>query len=84
MTDVNLAYLEKEWLRNKRAECALKNFQRWPDKKLKRVLRHHDETPNGIGDRETWWRDEFDYLLGFYGIVEIAAMIGFVREFSWP
>src|ERR1043166_3959743 len=78
MSDLNLRYLEKQWLSRQPAERALKRMRRSSDKKLAVLLRHHDE--EGISDRETWIRDDFDFLLGFYSIIEIAMMIGFVRK----
>src|SRR5213594_2451024 len=80
MINRNLGYLEREYFRRTSASIAFANFAKWSDDRLRCVLRHHDETEEGISDSETWWRDEFDYLLAFYGIVEIAVMIGFVAE----
>jgi predicted RNA-binding protein with RPS1 domain len=74
----NLAYLEKQWLEATSAREALSNFHKWSAGKRKWVLRHHDE--GDISDEETWLRDDFDYLLGFYSLVEIAVTIGFVDE----
>lgn len=78
MKNPNLYYLEKEWLKGHDAEKALNNFSKWNKQQLASVLRHHKEA--AISDEETWRRDEFDYLLTFYSIVEIAIMIGFVQE----
>jgi predicted RNA-binding protein with RPS1 domain len=78
MSDQNLSYLQVEYFKNTAAAKAYSNFQKWTDDRLCKVLRHHDE--KDISEMETWQRDEFDYLLGFYGIVEIAAMIDFVDE----
>jgi hypothetical protein len=81
MRDRNLEYLCDEYLFGTSAGVAYRNFQRWDDDRLGVVLRHHNQTDKeGLSDEETWRRDEFDYLLGFYGIVEIAAMIGFVGK----
>ncbi len=78
--DLNLRYLEKQWLSGQPAERALRRMLGPSDKTLAVLLRHHDETDEGISDRETWIRDDFDFLLGFYSIIEIAMMIGFVSE----
>jgi Bacterial RNA polymerase, alpha chain C terminal domain len=78
--DLNLRYLEKQWLTRLPAERAFRRMRGTSDKTLATWLRRHDETEEGISDRETWIRDEFDFLLGFYSIVEIAMMIGFVSE----
>ena len=40
------------------------------------LLRHHDE--QGITDRETWQRDQFDELIHYYSIMEIAALIDLI------
>jgi hypothetical protein len=79
MSDINLRYLEKLWLRMPQIVSALKNYSNWSDEKLFRILRHH-EIGDGISDSESWLRDEFDFLLSFYGIIELATMIGFVGE----
>jgi hypothetical protein len=42
------------------------------------LLRHHDEEQ--ITDDETWQRDEFDDLLAYYGILEIASLVGYIDE----
>jgi hypothetical protein len=78
--DLNLRYLEKEWLSGQPAERALRRMRGLSDKRLAVLLRHHDETEEGINDRDTWIRDDFDFLLGFYSIIEIAVMVGFVRK----
>lgn len=43
---------------------------------LARLLRHHDDDP--ISDKETWERDNFDYLLGFFSMVEVGCLAGFL------
>src|SRR5439155_24201279 len=78
--DLNLRYLEKQWLAGQPAERALRCMRKSSDKTLSILLRHHDETEEGVSDRETWIRDDSDFLLGFYSIIEIAMMIGFVLE----
>ncbi len=75
---VNLLYLEREWLHGFPAEAGLQKFAHLTKADRQRVLRHHSEA--AVRDRETWLRDEIDYLLGYYGIIEIAMMIGFVDE----
>jgi hypothetical protein len=45
---------------------------------LFKLLRHHDEPPRWISDKETRRRDAFDYLLEYYGILEIASLIAYV------
>lgn len=80
MNDLNLRYLEKRWLSLPQVVAALRTFSKVPAAKLHHILRHHDETDEGISDAETWIRDEFDFLLSFYGIVEVGLMIGFVKE----
>lgn len=72
----NLNYLEKQWLTGQAAERALRHFRKLPPGKRRWMLRHHDEKV--IAANETWIRDDFDYLLGFHAIVEIALTIGFV------
>jgi hypothetical protein len=44
---------------------------------LARLLRHHGERPID-SEREIWQRDSFDFLVAFYGILEIASIIGYV------
>jgi hypothetical protein len=45
---------------------------------LAHLLRHHDD--EAISDRETWWRDAFDYLLEYYSLLEIASLIRYVPD----
>ena len=82
MKDLNLAYLEKRCFSKTTAPKALRIFSNASDEDLFTLLRFHEETKDGISDDETWERDYFDMLISFYGTVEIAAMIGFVRDFS--
>lgn len=76
MKDPNLGYLENRWLKGSSADKAVEHFSKSADLKLWHLLRHHEQ--EGITEGETWLRDAYDYLLGFYGVVEIASMIGFV------
>ncbi|MDQ6892329.1 MAG: hypothetical protein M3167_06575 [Acidobacteriota bacterium] len=46
---------------------------------LATLLRHHDETSGGISDAQTYQRDEFDYLIAFYGLVELACILGVIE-----
>jgi len=46
---------------------------------LRWLLRHHDE--EGITDTESWKRDEVDYLLEYYSLLEIACTLNLV---PWP
>jgi hypothetical protein len=78
--DPNLRYLERHWLLGQPAERGLRYIRKASDKTLSVLLRHHDDTDEGISDRETWLRDDVDFLLGFYSIIEIALMIKFVGE----
>lgn len=43
---------------------------------LGKLLRHHDERQ--ISDAETWDRDGFDFLLAYFGMVEVGCLSGFV------
>src|SRR5438552_2461905 len=74
----NLTYLSKHWLGWTAETEAASNIRKWTAGERKWVLRHHDE--ENITDEETWLRDYFDNLLGFYSIVEIAVTIGFVSD----
>jgi hypothetical protein len=47
------------------------------DVDLSTLLRHHEERV--ITVEETWLRDDFDYLLAFYSVLEIAALIEFIK-----
>jgi hypothetical protein len=76
----NLMLLQKTWLLNRPAERGLRRVERWTGKRLAHLLRHHDE--KSISNSETWLRDDVDYLLGFYAILEIALMIRFVEDVS--
>jgi len=80
MSAQNLIYLEKNWLMATSAKDALTHFRKLSPGERKWLLRHHDE--EGINNDETWQRDDFDYLIGFYSIVEIAVTVGFVGELS--
>lgn len=46
---------------------------------LKRLLRHHEEEPISE-QKEIDMRDDFDYLLAYYGLVEIAALVELVPD----
>jgi hypothetical protein len=63
----------------RRASALVRRAMEGADKEtyLKRLLRHHNE--KAITDPETWLRDEFDYLLSFYSILEIAALLGLIE-----
>lgn len=39
---------------------------------LDRLLRHHSEEP--ISDAETWTRDHFDFLIGYFSMVEVGCI----------
>jgi hypothetical protein len=41
------------------------------------LLRHHEEWD--ISEGETWDRDNFDYLLAFFSMVEVACQAGFLK-----
>jgi hypothetical protein len=43
---------------------------------LYNLLRHHDE--ESISDGDTWLRDDFDYLIAFFSMVEVARLARFV------
>jgi len=79
--DNNFQFLVRRYLKGTPARRAVANFKRWSRSELRSTLRPHDEeTVSGV---ETDWRDEFDYLLSFYGVLEIAALIGFIpRQFE--
>jgi hypothetical protein len=47
-------------------------------KRLKRLLRHHDE--GLVSNEDTYRRDAIDYLLAYYGIVEMACFFGLLTE----
>jgi hypothetical protein len=40
------------------------------------LLRHHDE--ERVSDADTWKRDEFDELLHFYSVMEIASLLDLI------
>ena len=48
------------------------------DTKLAKTLRHHAETGGHIHWTETYVRDGFDYLLSYYGLIEIGTLVGLV------
>ena len=47
-------------------------------KYMRRLLRHHEEKT--ITNSETWKRDSFDYLLGYYSMLELALVTRFVEN----
>jgi hypothetical protein len=78
LKEINLADLRRTYFEGSSAPRALRILQSRTPASLCRVLRHHDE--GEISDRETWERDAFDYLLGFYSAVEIASLMDIVPE----
>ncbi|MEW5918829.1 MAG: hypothetical protein AB1762_20675 [Gemmatimonadota bacterium] len=47
---------------------------------MRDLLRHHDETEGYVHWSETLVRDGFDYVLSYYGLVEIAALTGLMPK----
>ena len=45
---------------------------------LENLLRHHEEKE--ISDGETWTRDDFDFLIAFFAMVEVARLSRFVSD----
>src|SRR5688572_19011989 len=45
---------------------------------LTRLLRHHEEEE--ISDPETWLRDQFDFLIDFFSMVEVGRLSGVVHR----
>jgi hypothetical protein len=84
--DSNLLALTKEFMgaSSRRAERLARNVLNGRDKEtdLDRLLRHHHE--KSITNEETWLRDDFDYLLSFYSILEIAALLGLITIKETP
>src|ERR1022692_2298241 len=78
MSAQHLTYMEKNWLAATSAVEAVRYFRESTPGERQWMLRHHEE--GKIKNKETWVRDHFDYLLGFYSVVEIAVTIGFVTE----
>jgi hypothetical protein len=79
-SDDNYARLERQFFANtgaEKGEAVVASFtRRHRIADLIHLLRHHSE--DGVEGRETYLRDEIDYLLSYYGILEIASLIGFV------
>jgi hypothetical protein len=78
------ADLHNEYVNRTPARKALLHFKRLKVRdgsrfRLKHLLRHHDEEE--ITNRETYLRDQYDYLLSFYGLVEIASALGLIKAF---
>jgi hypothetical protein len=77
----NLAALTKEFMTPaaRRASRLMSDVfaSRYKTGYLRDLLRHHEE--KAITDEETWLRDEVDYLLSFYSILEIAALLGLIE-----
>jgi len=47
-------------------------------KYMRRLLRHHEE--KAITNSDSKKRDSFDYLLGYYSMLELALLTGFVQS----
>jgi hypothetical protein len=74
-----LAELHYEYITRTAACEAVKHFTKLKvtsgqGGRLRVLLRHHDEKE--ISDDETWLRDQYDYLLSFYSLVEVACAMG--------
>lgn len=74
-----LSELHYEYIERTAACEAVKHFAKLKvvsgqRERLRILLRHHDE--DEISDRETWLRDQYDYLLTFYSLVEVACGMG--------
>ena len=94
MSDLNLAQLTRLFytrLEGPRAERIIEQGRRYKGRRRNRkkegndlgwLLRHHDE--GAITDSETWERDRIDYLLAYYGILEIALLSGVVQKLPAP
>lgn len=83
MTDyqrINLADLMEQYQDRGRAVQALKMLRKSRDGEktpnLSHLLRHHEEAT--VNDTETYQRDSFDFLLGYYSLLEIASLIRYV------
>jgi len=76
--EINLRDLTRTVHDTSRAKGALKLLRAWTGD-LNHALRHH--FPGGVRDRdEILLRDSLDELLGFYGLLEIAAQVEFVPD----
>lgn len=76
-------WLIRSFFRRKSPSKAVQRFRRLRKRKdgdtqLHCLLRHHGETVAGIGEPEIYYRDEFDFLLAYYSLRELAAVINYV------
>lgn len=83
VSEVNLRDLESRYILSRHTATARKMLAGFYEgsgaEDLDYLLRrHHPEAP--ISNRETWDRDSFDYLIGAYGILEIASLIAVVPD----
>jgi hypothetical protein len=78
--DLEFQYVERTPARKAKAHLKKrkgKKRTRW----LRRLLRHHSEFPDGVVEEaDTYRRDQFDFLLSFYGLLEVASMMRLVPE----
>ena len=79
---VNFAQLRRDFYIGapgaRSAAAIISTDSRKGTRSLQRLLRHHSASP--ISDPETWDRDGFDYLLGYYALVELGCLSGYLNS----
>lgn len=76
--EYNLRDLTARWRDDSGAREAMRLVDKLDGRELEHLLRDHRREE--IDDAETYQRDAFDNLLSFYGLIEVAALIGFIPE----
>jgi hypothetical protein len=74
----NFDDIKQDYYWDRTAPKATKLLKKWGKKDLLHLLRHHKT--GHIEDEETWQRDFFDFLLGYYSMLEIALLIRFIND----
>lgn len=79
----NFESLRMRFYENDHVQRAVGYLARRPaqqsERRLKSLLRDHIVSPIMVDD-ETWIRDSFDFLLAYYGILEIASIAGSIDQ----
>ena len=83
LLEFNLAILTQEYRETGRAAKGYKKLHAailaGKEKWLANILRHHLETKEGVYlESEMDFRDETDYLIKFYSLLEVAMLAGFI------
>jgi hypothetical protein len=80
---INFECLVQQYYESDKVQYAVEYLDRFDpfgySEELKDMLRHHRERPIE-SEEEIEIRDAMDYLLGFYGLVEIASLANYIPE----